>query len=191
MNSLLTRALGFMLAGAAMSCSAAAAEFTDPKTGFSVTVPAGFALKSPRSDPNHDILIDVVSLSGQPPAAGGGEAICAAGFKRFPDGTVASQAELNAQPAIEKMANDIKAMLRSHDMELQLMRSIPSKDFAGIEVVSKPMRGPDHENVAIYMATMDRVVGRTNIVCVTRDDALIEAMSVFQVIRDGARPPSG
>ncbi|MGF3023569.1 hypothetical protein ACQVP2_12150 [Methylobacterium aquaticum] len=169
---------------------ASAAEFHDPKTGFSLTVPAGFVLKSPRSDAKHDFLIGVVSLTGQPPTAGNEEAVCAVGFIRFAKGSVASQADLNAMPARQKMALDIRRTLPGQGMAPQVMQAIPSEAYAGFEIVSKPTLGPDHENVSIYTAIMDRVVGRTNVICVTTKQALPDAYPVFRVIRDGTRPPA-
>ncbi|MEH3144335.1 MAG: hypothetical protein PGN34_03070 [Methylobacterium frigidaeris] len=155
-----------------------------------MTVPDGFVLKSPRSDASHDVLIEVVSLTGEPPVAGRDEAVCAAGFKRFADGTVASQDELNAQPARRTMADAVLATLRSQGLAPEVLQGIPGTAFAGVEVVSKPTAGPDHQNVRIYMAIMDRVVGRTNIVCATTRQALPDAIPVFRLIRDGTRAPA-
>ncbi|GJE71321.1 hypothetical protein CHKEEEPN_2867 [Methylorubrum podarium] len=165
-------------------------EFTDPATGFSVTVPAGFAIRPPRKDPNHETLVDIVSLTGQPPVAGRSHALCAAGFRRNPEGSVSSQAELNALPALKERVAQARTILAGQGLETETVDSIKSSEFAGFEIVSIPTSGPDHRNVRIYMAILDRVIGRIDVVCATTKHALPSALPVFRAIRDGTRPPT-
>lgn len=180
--------LGFLvfLAGA----PAFGETFTDPGTGFAVTVPDGFVFRPPRKDANHEVLVEITSRSGHSPVAGRSEALCAAGFRRFPAGSVASQAELNALPARKRMVSETREVLATQGLRTESVDSIPGSDFAGFEVISTPTAGPDHRNVRIYMAVMDRVIGRTDLVCATTKHALPDAMPIFRAIRDGIRPPT-
>ncbi|WP_156635348.1 hypothetical protein [Methylobacterium sp. Leaf123] len=155
-----------------------------------MTVPDGFATRSPRQDPNHEILIDIVSLTGQPPVAGRSEALCAAGFRRNQPGAVSSQDALNALPALRDRVVEARTVLASQGLETETVDPIQSSDFAGFEIVSIPTTGPDHRNVRLYMAIMDRVIGRSDIVCATTKPALPSALPVFRTIRDGIRPPT-
>ncbi len=184
------RAFGLALTLIPIGAPALGEAFTDPSTGFSVTVPAGFAIRSPRKDPNHETLVDIVSLTGQPPVAGSSEAICAAGFRRNPEGGLSSQAELNALPALRERVAETRTILAGRGLETETVESIRSSEFAGFEIVSIPTTGPDHRNVRIYMAIMDRVIGRIDIVCATTKQALPSALPVFRAIRDGTRPPT-
>ncbi|HEV2542103.1 MAG TPA: hypothetical protein VGU70_05000 [Methylobacterium sp.] len=172
------------------SAPARAEAFTDPSTGFSVTVPAGFAIRSQRTDPNHEILVDIVSETGQPPVAGRSEALCAAGFRRNQPGAVSSQAELNALPALRERVAEARTILAGQGLQTETVESIKSSEFAGFEVISVPTSGPDHRNVRIYMAIMDRVIGRIDIVSATTKQALPDALPMFRAIRDGTRPPA-
>ncbi|CAO4177982.1 hypothetical protein [Methylorubrum aminovorans] len=164
--------------------------FTDHSTGFSVTVPPGFAIRSQRKDLNHEILVDIVSRTRQPPVAGRSEALCAAGFRRNPPGAVSSQAELNALPALRERIAEARTILAGQGLQTVTVESIKSSEFAGFEVVSVPTSGPDHRNVRIYMAIMDHVIARIDIVCATTKQALPDALPIFRAIRDGTRPPT-
>ncbi|MFF8798563.1 MULTISPECIES: hypothetical protein [unclassified Methylobacterium] len=185
-----TRAVSLSIALAIVSLPAAGDNFIDPRTGFSVSVPDGFAVGSPRKDANHEILVDIVSLTGQPPVAGRSKALCAAGFRRNPEGSISSQSELNSREGIRERAAQARTILATQGLETETVDPIPSTDFAGFEIVSIPTTGPDHRNVRIYMAVMDRVIGRTDVVCATTKQALPGALPLFRAIRDGTRPPS-
>lgn len=190
MRRAFTHASGLSLALLLVSAAATSGEFTDPATGFSVTVPDGFAIRPPRQDTNHETLVDIVSLTGQPPVAGRSEALCAAGFRRNPKGAIASQDALNALPALRNRVAEARQVLNGQGLKTETVEPIHSRDFAGFEIVSIPTTGPDHRNVRIYMAIMDRVIGRTDIVCATTKQALPSALPVFRAIRDGTRPPT-
>lgn len=184
------QAFGLSLTLTILGPPARSEEFTDPSTGFSVTVPAGFALRPPRKDPNHEILVDIVSLTGQPPVAGRSHALCAAGFRRNPEGAVSSQAELNALPALKRRVAEARTVLAGQGLETETVDPIESSAFAGFEIVSIPTSGPDHRSIRIYMAIMDRVIGRTDVVCATTKQALPSALPAFRAIRDGTHPPT-
>lgn len=178
--------IGILAMSLVTGMSARAGErFSDPATGFNLELPDGFAIKNRRNDANHDVLVDIVSLNGEPPVAGTSAAVCAAGFKQGPPGFKPSLEELNRPSAMEYMATESRRLLANSGLDVQSVEKIDRSDLAGFEFTMIPGNGPDHRNIRIYMAIMDRPDGRTDVVCATTRAALPSALGVFRTIRDG------
>lgn len=178
-------ASAFLLISLAISLPAQAAQrFVDEATGFTVQVPAGFDIGNRRADANHDILLDIVSLSGQPPVAGNSHALCAAGFRKNPPDFDQTQEDLSNPSAIRHMMTASRQALEQQGMKIESVDPINREDVAGFELTMIPPLGPDHRNFRLYMAFMDKPVGRMDLLCATTKDALLPAMGLIHAIRD-------
>lgn len=166
--------------------------FIDRTTGFSISVPDGFGVGNRRTDPNHDVLVDITSPSGQPPVAGNGTAVCAAGFKRYSPDFDQTQAYLNSQTSMEYMAQENRRRLDTLGMTVQSVNAVPGmENAASLEFTATPnVAGPDRNNVRIYIAFTTRPVGRSDLVCATTRDGLRSSIDLFRRMLAGITVPA-
>ena len=169
---------------AAARAESAARTYVHAPTGFRLRVPTPLQIVNPRSDPKHDILVDILSTTNVPPRAGTSKQLCAVGFKAGAVATTA--AEINDAAAIDVRIAAMKAIQWISSGTVERAIIFERGGLKGLEFVIAPVSGPDHASSREYLALIDKPEGRVSVVCATTRDAWPRAMILFQIIRDHA-----
>jgi hypothetical protein len=161
--------------------------FTDPVTGFGITVRAPFTVE-PTSRRQFDVGIGVKSSTGLPPLVGTGQYVCEAGFKAASQNNDLTRTEINAfvqKPEWRKVARAVIELGFTVTSERTFMLS----GFRGIEYHARPKFGPGAEEVRGLVSMVETSRGRTTVLCLTDRRAFQRSLATFRSLRSAVIIP--
>ena len=161
--------------------------FSDPSTGFGITVAAPFTVE-PASRRQFDVGIGVKSSTGLPRIVGTGQFVCEAGFKAASQNNDLTRQEINAfvlKPEWRKLARAAIELAFTVTSE----RTFMLEGFRGLEYHARPKLGPGAEDVRTLMSIVETSKGRMTILCLTDRRSFQASLPTFRSLRNAVTLP--
>ncbi|MGE8688854.1 MAG: energy transducer TonB family protein [Achromobacter sp.] len=159
-------------------------QYADPARGFGVTVPAPYRILRTGRTPEFDVLVQVASAPGAPPAAGAADALCGIGFAA-PRKTLKTRPGAGMPHTAEARLAAAEAAQAERGVALEERQAFELHGARGVDFVAPPASGPDRDRLLQYTALVDTLTLRVAMNCTTTRDGMAAALPAFRRIRDG------
>lgn len=172
---------------AAAPAPAAQRTYANDALGLQISVPAPFHIAGHRKTSRYDVLVEIASASGGPPAVGGGNIVCTVGYQTT---RVTKATSKHAPDSPEAQAARLAAVRNVQAAQGATLETLDSFVLAGIHgvdyVVAPGMQGnAGAGDIRQYTALYDAPQARAVLACATTRAAMASALPAFRQIRDG------
>ncbi|MCY1527602.1 hypothetical protein D9M68_626720 [compost metagenome] len=151
-----------------------------------MTVPAPYQILRSGKTPEFDVLVQIASATGAPPAAGAADYLCGVGFNR-PRKTLRARPGTDTPRSAASRLAAAEAMQAGQGRMLEQRQAFEVQGTRGVDYVAAPADAPDSDRLLQYTALLDTPTLRVALTCTTTRDGMAAALPAFRQIRDGIR----
>ena len=179
--------LATLLALGPLNGTAAAADVSDPATGFAVSLPAGMsAVRAER--PDQAATFGIRSDRAVPRMAPGSANLCQVAFRPAPQNAELTQGQINEMALGQPGQDNVRAAV-GRTFRIEALEPFELRGARGLEIVGVPLAGPGAEGVRVVLSLLETPRGRLTMSCATGADDLEPGLRAFRELRDGVRMP--